>query len=186
MDEKTKAHNALITTAFKGNDPLLQLMRALFLDLEITSEDKEMIRTSFANPELRAAIRHRFLPVLSRESPVGVVYDMWMGTEKQVFGQPPNVIRQAIEYKSRCIAFMEKALALLENPDGDRPDLSYNPDSVRPTAPDYDELQVLLLGRNQFIQLVETQLQAFKTVANAPEEKSPDQIKKATKKNSGE
>lgn len=180
MDERTKADNALLKTAFKDNDSLLQTMRALFLGLGITNEDKALIRSAFINPELRKAIRNRFLPQLSRHSPIGIVQDIWMGTEKQVFGQPSGVIYQAVNYKRICIEHVEKALALLENPDGAHPDLAYDPKLV------VDEYQVDLLGRNQFIQLVETQLHAFKLVAAEAEPPTAEEKKKNAKKNSSE
>ena len=70
------------------------------------------------------------------------------------------------------------ALALLENPDGLRVDVSYDPQQSL-----VDDLGVNLLARNQYLRHIESQLLYIKMIADT-EEKTPAQIKKIQLQNS--
>lgn len=157
----------IIRSTFKDNEPLLQAIRALMFGLSPTSEEKERVRTAFANKELLTIVRRRFYPVLDKTSPIGQVQDAWMGAEQMVFGQSPSTVEQAIGYKEIALHMTKAGLDLLENPDAPAPELSYS--KVR--YPN-DPLGVQLLARNQYIRHVEQQLLFLKLIAD---QKPPEQ-----------
>lgn len=138
---------------------LLKAVRALFLSLSPTAEEKTLIKSTFADKELRAIMWKRFYPQMDRNTPIGTLSDIWMGAETMVFGQPKDVIQQAIEYKKRSLDMTKQALALLQDPNGTAPDLSYDPSAL-------DPLGVNLLTRNQYVRHIEKQLGVLLLIAN--------------------
>lgn len=151
----------LIKRTFGGNEVLLQSIRALFLGLGVSGEEKKLIKATFSSKEVLAIMWKRLLPSLDKSTPIGEVADVWMGAEQMVFGVSQDAIRQALLYKEKSIELTKHALILLENPDGVAIDVNYSP------AQD-DALGIVLLGRNQFIRHVETQLTLIKIIAEQP------------------
>ena len=156
----------LIRTGFAENDALLKATRALFLGLNPTKQERDMVRNSYT-PELIAIVRQRFMPSMNKSAEIGTLQDVWLGVESMVFGQPKETQFQAVAYKALAIEMTEKALALLENPDGEAPDIAFNPKQYV-----MDEQSVFLLARNMFIRHVEKQLGFLKLIA-AQKKSSP-------------
>lgn len=154
--------NLLIQKTF--SEELLLAMRSLFYGLEFNDSDKTLIRAVFSDPKALVAVRRRFLPKLDTSTPIGSVGDAWIGVEENIYGAHRDTIKQAIGYKELVIDMTEKALQLLENPDGQRISLKYQPELD-------DELGTKLLARNMFIKHVESQLNFLKIVmGNKPKE----------------
>lgn len=170
-DEETE----LIQTVFFNNEALLKAIRALFLNLNVTEDEKELVRSTFKNKELLKIFKKRFCPELDKDIPIGQVQDVWLGVEEMVFGQHRDTIQQAVAYKDLSIRMVRQALGLLENPDGERININYDPSAA------IDELQVFLLGRNQFIKHVEHQLLFIWVIAQQKPEDKQDKTKKAQK-----
>lgn len=180
MDEKTKTQNALIKTVFQGNENLLKVMRALFFGLGVSEEEKNLVRTTFGNPDLREAIRYRFFPSINRDTPIGQVQDVWMNADQGVYSQARDTIEQTVQNYEMSHKMVLQALALLENPNGEAPRVEYS-------ASVYlnDPLQINLLARNRYIRHIESQLLMLKAVSEA-EEKTPLEMAKIAHKNSAE
>lgn len=151
----------LIKGAFEKNDILLQAMRALFLDLEVTEEEKTLVKSTFADTELLKFVTQRFYPVIRKEAPIGQVQDAWLGVEQMIFGNAAGTIFQAVNYKQQALDMTKVALALLVDPNGPRVDLEYSPKKYL-----NDEFQINLLARNQYIRHVEQQLLFLMLIAN--------------------
>lgn len=166
----------VIKATFADNEELLKLVRALFFGFELTVDEKNIIRDTFSNAELRAIFWRRFHPVLDRNTPIGQVQDVWLGVEGMVFGQPGHVAIQAVGYKEKALEMTKKALNLLDNPDGDRVDVVFVPSK-------FDEQQISLLARNQFIRHVESQLLFLKTIAGGKTE-TAQQVKERLSRDS--
>lgn len=158
---QTEKDNATVKSLFQNNEAMLKIMRALFLGLGVTAAEKEQVRSMFSNNELLRIVRNKFYPELSRETPIGQVADVWLGVEQMIFGVPQDTITQAVQYKDLALDMTRKALKLLENPDGEQIDVSYDP-----KAHLNDPLRINLLARNQYIRHVETQLTALWIIAN--------------------
>lgn len=159
-DEEVK----VLQSIFKGNDALLQAIRAVMLGLTPTDEENKLVASTFANPRLQGIFRKRFLPGIDKTAPIGQVSDTWLGVETMVFGQHPDAIRQALEYKREAIIMTDHALERLVNPNLASTTtglvLQYDP-AMYPT----DSLGIKLLARNQFIRHIEQQLLMIKLIA---------------------
>lgn len=142
---------ALIKRTLDEN--ILKSMRNLFLGLKVSKAEKETIKATFKNDDLKVLLRKRFVPALNPDTPIGQEMDVWDGVEKMVFGFSQETIYQAVHYKQKAIDMAEMCLALLENPDGPVPDLEYN--AMKYPA---DEWAVNLCARNIFIALVKSQI----------------------------
>ena len=175
----TKAEKDTITAHFKDNDILLKSLRALFLGLPISDEEKTAIRALPQN--IKAIIWDRFLPQMSKDSEIGILKDVWLGAEQMVFGQPDHVVYQAIEYKHRAVEMTRKALMLM-NDEGPAINLEYSID-LYPN--DRREFGVALLARNQFIRHVEDQLFALKVIANI-KDPTPKEVAKKQEQDSSQ
>jgi hypothetical protein len=171
VDEKELA---VIQRTFKDNDELLKSMRAVMLNLSPSESDKKLVTDVFADDALYALVYKRFLPTLSKDSPIGQASDVWLGAEQMVFGQSESAILQAIEYKERSIEMTQKALEALRDSSKIEADVIFS-------ARKYlnDPWGINLLARNQFIRHIESQLLFLKLIA-AQTKADP----KATSKNS--
>lgn len=168
----------IIKKAFKGNDPLLKAMRTLFFNLGATVAEKGLVRAAFADAEVLALVQRRFLPRLSKDTPIGNSTDVWLGAEKMTFAVSRDVIEQAIKYKEKAILMTEIALRLLEDPDG-----TPVPMSSGPTDLAIDPLAIDLLARNQYINSCDGQLSFLRLIANK-EDETPIEKTKRLQKNS--
>lgn len=173
-----EAELALLRTTFKENEYLLKKIRALMYGFPVSAEDKDTIKKTFASDELKRIMRKRFLAPMDIDAPIGELSDYWLGVENMTFGQPPEVINQAIEYKQGAWVMTNKALALLEDPDGETPDIDYTPIKYP-----NDPLQINLMVRNKFISNVENQLMFIWIIAQQ-EIKTPEEMKKIREKDS--
>ena len=159
------------------DEPLLKSVRALFLGLNPTKADKALVKGAFANKILRDVMKRRFYPTLDRDQPIGQVQDVWLGVEQMVFGMARDTIEQAVAYKELALDYTKKALALLENPEGEAVDLSYSPKIDGASG-----LQIKLLARNQFIRHVESQLLFLFLISKTKEEGTPKEQEEKKKK----
>ena len=161
----------VLAKAFRGNKENIQLVQALMLGIELTKEEKETIKTLFASPELKEVFNQRFLPTLGKDTPVGQQSDEWAGVEEMIYGAQRDTIFQAVHYKKGAIEMTRKALALLDNPEGERPDLSYDP-----TLAIDDPLAIKLLIRNQFIKHVQSTLSILWVMAEMKDKETLQQV----------
>ena len=165
-----KKSNALIKQVFSKNPDLIKVMQALFLGFDLTDEEKQMIKTTFANDELYEAIRRRIAPHLEKDTMVGQQSDEWAGLEEQIYGAHEGQIYQAVHYKKEAIKMAKQAMALLKNPDGEKINISYDPDlSIE------DKMQIKLLARNMYIKMVQNQLSTIWIIAEQKENENPQQ-----------
>lgn len=160
------AEISLIKSVFADNDALLKAIRALFLNLDVTALDRDMVRAAFSGkPALLKIMHKRFNPKLDRDTPIGQQSDSWLGAEGMVFGAQRDTIEQAVSYKEQALKMLSQALLLLENPEGELLDLDYTPSLML-----NDPLRIHLLARNQYIRHVESQLLFLKLIAGQKSE----------------
>lgn len=159
-------------------DDLLKSVRGLFLGLEVSEAEKRSIKSTFSSEELLAIVTRRFYPELSKDTDIGQVQDSWLGAEQMVFGQSPEVIYQALQYKELALQHTKQALGLLANPDGAQLDLSYNANKYP-----NDTQAINLLARNQFIRHVENQL-LFLSLISKQKVATPEQTQSKARKDS--
>lgn len=171
----------LIKSVFKENEFLLKAMRNLFFGLTMTQTETDIIKSTFgSNPELRSIVRKKIYPIFSEDTldlPTGLVADFWLDIDKDLLGASRDAIYQKVHSKQRVSEMLSDAIALLENPDGKKINLSYNPNTI------IDELQVSLLARALYIRTIGQGLFILKTIADQKVE-TPTAIQEKAKKNS--
>lgn len=163
----------LMKQVFKNNPTLLQTLQDMFLGFELTADEKSLVKTAFADENLYRIFKNKFTPHLTKGVMVGQQSDQWGGLEKDIYGAPRDTIYQAVHYKKEAMAMADKAVALLKNPDGERPDLSYNPDLNAS-----DPLQINLLARNMYIAMVQQQLAMIWVMTEQEAGESPQETAK--------
>lgn len=151
------------------DERLLQAIRAVVFNLTPTPEEQALVQSTFANPKIFELVQRRLYPVLSKTSPIGQVQDAWLGVEQMIFGVPKDTIYQAVQYKDQALKMTAHALELLKDPTGRPIDLDYSP-----VKASMDELQVMLLARNQFIRHIEQQLLFLLLISKQPSPKEKE------------
>ncbi len=171
---------ALLRATFKDNDALLKILRGLFFGFELSQAERDLVRGTFIGSELRLAFRKKVYGLMEDDSPIGSVPDYWLNIKaEQLLGASKDAIYQLIQSKAQLLKMFQKAMALLENPDGERVNVAFDP--ARTVL---DDLGVGLLARNLYVQVMETSLHLVKQIANQPEPTTQDQVKKKLTKNS--
>jgi hypothetical protein len=168
----------LIKSAFEGNKELLISVRNLFFGYEISPSEKDLIKKTFASPELMKIMRNRLIPSIDKDAPLEVSKDMWTGFD--MIGSNAEIISRTVEVRKNLISMLETALKLLENPDGQKVYINYDPALFQA-----DSNGILLTSRNHFIGMVINQLNGLSVVANTKTE-TPTQIGKRIKKDSSQ
>lgn len=161
-------------------EDVLKLVRALFFGLPISDLEKARVKEIFADEQLKAIVWKRFYPQLDRDTPIGQVQDSWLGAEQMVFGNSPDTIKQALEYKQQALILTKQGLELLSDPSLKAPDLTYSP-----TQYPQDPLGIALLARNQYIRHVEQQL-LFLLLLSKQKQETPEQTAKKQKQDSAQ
>lgn len=161
----------LIKSVFGGNEELLKSMRAIAFNLDVTDEDRAVVADAMKDDRLFAVVERRILPSLDRETPIGQVQDAWLGVESMVFGASADTISQSIQYK---VVAMELTQAFLDSIRDASTDLAFR--EYDPLVD--DTLAIQLLGRNQYIRHIESQLMFLWMIA---EMERPTDKQKAVK-----
>lgn len=161
------AELSLIKGAFFENSVLLKALRNLLLGLDLDSSEKKLV--SSLSPEVKAVVRKRFFPIISKETPPGQLIDLWTGLD--LVGKSPIEIQQTIEVRNRMIDMTKMGLDLMDNHNGKRPDVGYEGKN--------DELGIMLTSRNRFIGHIEFQTRMLEVVAGQKNETESEKGKKA-------
>jgi hypothetical protein len=164
----------IIKRVFAENDALLIVIRKLFFGVDISDNEKLSVKDTFKDKDVRDVFQRKVYGLNNFDTPVGQLSDFWMGVEKQIFGAGRDTIRQTIESKQIVFGMFEKAMKLLENPDGEKVDVSTFPSLIT------DELQVGLIARNLYMQAIETSLLTLKSIAGMKQETTEQAIKRLT------
>lgn len=180
-DKKTQADNdiALIKAVFSENDGLLFTMRKLFFGAELTLDEKELIKNTFADKAIIEVFQRKLYGLNNYETEIGHINDFWLGAETQIFGASRDTIYQTISSKERILENFEKALALLSNPDGERVDISKMKMSL-----EADPLGVGLMVRILYMKAMELALHSVKTIAGTKAESVEEAVKRLAKNSS--
>jgi hypothetical protein len=170
----------IIKKVFADNDDLLIVVRKLFFGLDLTDAEKESIKGTFKDKDIRDVLQRKVYGLNDFTTPVGQLSDFWLGVETQVFGAGRDAIQQAVESKQIVFGMFEKAMALLENPDAEKVNINVAqlPDLMT------DPLQVHLIARNLYMKAVETSLLTMKSIAGMKQETTEEAIKRLTKDSS--
>jgi hypothetical protein len=177
---EAKQELELLKTVFKDNEHLAKLLRRLFFGFELTEEEKAIVKTTFSTPEIKEALRKKFYSKFGDDAALGNIADQWASiSDEKLIGASRDTITQITASKARVNEMLEKAMALIENPDGMKVDLSY--DGVN--ASNSDPLGVKLLARNKYLNIIEGSLSMIYQICNMPEP-TEEELKSKKKKDS--
>lgn len=174
----TEIENNIIRDTFLDNLALLKAMRRIAFGLEVTDQEKNTIKTAFANDELCEAIRKRLKPELGDDDNLAFIGYDWAGTETLISNQTPDTITQVIAYKKVRQDLTAQALALFKDPFSGKIELNMKPSQT-------DKMQSELLGEIQYVRHIQSQLNFLNVVAEQ-NRLSPIQKEDMAKKDSTE
>jgi|SRR5690349_2674814 len=164
---------ALLKMIFKDNESLIKIIRNLFFGFEISKQEKDLIISTFKNDEVKNLFRKKIYPKISSDQSIFSMSDFWYGSESQIFGASRDVIQQVIKSKKRVKEMLDIAMNLLDNPDGIKNSIEYDPDND-PT----DVLQVGLIARNLYINTIYQGLNWIWVISNQDKEKPQERKKR--------
>jgi len=160
-----------IKKIFADNEALLILIRKLFFGQNISKEEKELIKSTFSDPEVVEVFRRKVYPVKDFDRSLIAFNDFWLDAETQIFGSSRDTVYQTVESKKLIKDMFEKAFNLLTNPDGEKVSIEYEP------MIEADPLGIKLIARNLYIRAVQTALITVQAIAGRKDE-TPEQAAK--------
>ena len=171
--------NELIKQYFKDNTKLLKSIRSLFFGLPVSEEEKEAIKQMFKDENLKTAFRKNFYSKFGDDVVIEKIGDFWSGVDiSSILGSSPDYIEQIIKSRQLALEKLEKAMQLLDNPDGEKVDLEFDPESLLE-----DPLAINFLARNKFMNTIATGLNIINILANT-KAKTQEEVLQNLKKNS--
>jgi hypothetical protein len=168
----------IIKKSFVDNDQLLIAIRKVFLQLDLTTAEKQLIKSLQEKPELLAVIRKAFLPEIDGDAPFQQVVDLFMTLKLE--DKTPTEAFPHIQAREKLIQYLHEQLRFLE--EGAKPKHSFNQMSVLGDKVDED-IYIDLICRNTVIGHTEQQLMQFVVLAGQSDE-TVEQTKKRLIKNS--
>lgn len=170
---------AVIRKTFSNNESLLKSIRALLYGFEITTSERDLIKSVFSDSEVLETFKGKVYPEFKRDDtlPIGSIRDFWSGTENNILGAHKDLIYQVIESKRVLKGLLDKAMVSLLNPD-EKVNIKYDGNLLN------DELQVFLLARNLYIRTIETALDFINKIASQPVQTASEKKLKANKNSS--
>lgn len=153
MTEQQKVELEVLKGIFKDNEALIKSLRNLFFGYAISEDQKKIIKDTFKDEKTRELFRKKIYPKPTDDAPIGNISDQWVHiTEDKILGASKEYIYQLVESRKLTFQMLDKAMLLLENPDGEKVDVSFSPNIIA------DELQIGLLARNKYMNTIEASL----------------------------
>ena len=177
----TDAELSLMKNTFAENDVLLQAVRKVFLQMDLTEGEEKLIKGTFnGKKELNALVSKTFNPTLDAEAPRHQLMDLWLSVdikEKKVDDLAP-----IFKGRKLLIDLLEQQLDVLSDYDAGTDGLVKLDDLVEYTE-DTEQMLVNLIARNTLITHIETMLTQVEMLAGQKDE-TPEQTLERLEKNS--
>lgn len=171
--------NELIKQYFKDNNALIKSLRSLFFGLPVTDEEKSVIKEIFKSEELKTAFRKNFYSKFGDEVVIEKIGDFWAGLDiNNIIGSNPQEIKQVMDSRQLAYVWLEKSMELLNNPDGEKVDLSWDASSLED-----DPYAIKFLARSKFMNTIASGLNIINILANT-KAKTQEEVLASLKKNS--
>lgn len=173
----SKKEFEILKSVFSENEALLLTVRNLFLGLEVSEDEKKVIKEVFADKEIRRIMRKFIIPEFDADLPVGMATDIWMSSVDGVKSNTPETLAPIFASQAVYIKMLETALALLEKPEGKKVKLEVK------VSDDAVEMYKQILARNNFVKNIEQTLVMIRIYAGQKTE-TTDELIERLKKNS--
>ena len=160
------AELGLINNTFADNEKLLKTLRKVFYQVDLTDEDKAIIKI-VQSPEVLKILRKIFLPEIDVNAPLGQNVDLFMTINVQ--GKEPIDVSYELDGRVRVIKALENGLNRLVSFDnnGINNIVKFEPLLYRANA---DEDMISVTARNTVIMHVEQQLLQIRALAGIKKE----------------
>jgi hypothetical protein len=172
----TDAELSLIKASFADNDELLKTIRRVFLQMDLTMSDVELLGNLTQKKELLSVIRKAFLPVLDGNAPFHQVVDLWMTLG--ISDKTPDSAYPHILAREKLISYLDQQLKVLE---GERAEKIKFSKLCKIEKKDPVEIFSDLIVRNTILGHTEMQLAQFSLLAGMKDETVEDTKKRLMK-----
>lgn len=170
---------ALIKSTFADNEPLLKLLRKVFLQFKLTKEDINALGVISNSADLLMLLKKTYAPEIEEDAPLGQVMDLWLSVDQKQ--ESPYDAVLALKVRKQLKELLAIGLARLEKPK-EKPSASvvdFEPDFTK----DEEELYIEFVARNALITHTEFQLTQLLILAGTKED-SVEETKKKLLQNS--
>lgn len=157
---------AIIKNTFSDREDLLKAIRKVFLQLELSEAEEDMLSELRKNDEVIAILRKTFLPEIDGDAPPHQVVDLWMTLE--IKGKDVDVVYHDALARQKLIEYLDEQLCFLEGElleDG-----IFFDELSEISGKDPLSVYVNLTVRNTVLAHVEIQLQQLSVLAGTKEE----------------
>ena len=155
----TESELDLMRETFKENLPLLKAMRKVFLQLDVSEEEQELLKSTMKG-DVIALVRKAFLPTLDGDAPLGQVIDLMMTVD--IVSKFPEEAINHLKAREIAIAYINSQLDVM----AEIGIVSTSLNSLTVLREDASETYQNIVARNTIIMLVENQLRDINTLAN--------------------
>ena len=170
----------LIKSLFKNNEPLLMVLRKVFLQAELSEDDLNTLKVITSSEEVKKVLKKTYYPEIDLNAPFGQVIDLWLTVDSK--DKDPEEVQRALYVRERLMKLIMSGLDRLENP------TSKISEKIIDWTPNFDQgdldLYVEYTARNALISHTEFQLIQLFTLANQKDETIEEKVARM-KKNSG-
>jgi hypothetical protein len=171
----------LIKRAFAENDELLIAIRKHFLQLPMTTIERDLLINLKNDEATLKVIRKSFLPTLDGDAPFNQVIDLWMTIELK--GKDPKEAYNEIVARELLIDYLEQQLKVLEGGVPSVNDLQLSDLTKVYAKTQAEAMFAKFVMRNTLISHTEQQLFMFSILAGQKNE-TIEQTKERLKKDS--
>ena len=172
---------SLIKSTFHANEPILQALRKVFFQVELSDEDKTALKPVTESAEVRALLRKTYYPEIEIDAPVGQLVDLWLTVDSQELS--PAEARTALRVRNRLMELIHAGLDRLEDKKLKMTLAQPIPDWKPDFEMDDETLNADFVARNSLITHTEFQIQQLSFLAEKVEE-TPEQAQARLERNS--
>ena len=165
----TDAEMQTIKTHFADNDPLLIALRKVFLQLDLTVLEKDILsKTVKGNRPLLHVISKSFLPTIDGDAPLGQQIDLWMTIDLK--DKDPDVAYCAIAARQIVINYLGQRIADLDGEQATGMKKIFLSELLLVDKENPVDVYVRVSARNTIVGHVEMQLQTLRMLAGLKNE----------------
>jgi hypothetical protein len=182
MDKKQKgrysdAEMSLIKNTFAENDALVNAIRKVLFQLELTVEEQSIISMAFTSEELHKLVSKAFLPQITADVPLLQIMDMWLSIDLK--GHNAVTAYAQIKARELVIKYFEQQVTALRSEV--KKDIAFS--KLIDTSLDEEKLYINVIARNTIAMHIDSQLFHLVNIAGMKEE-TVEQTKERLAKNS--
>ena len=173
------AELSLMKNTFAENDVLLQVIRKVFLQMDLTeAEEKVVIGTFKGKAALNALMSKVFNPTLDAEAPRHQMIDLWMSVD--IKDKHVDDLAPVFKARKMLIELLGQQVAVLADYTKKTKKLN-KVSKLTKFTDDTEEFLVNITARNTLITHVETMLQQLEMLAGTKDETSEETIERLQK-----